>query len=83
MAIISDTNLGRYEIQSPARLQDTLLADWTADDLRLALNEQHTRALRTQHLIFPFFDGRRPSQAVAESADPRWQIFVVQKRAFR
>jgi hypothetical protein len=47
MAITSDTKLGRYEIQSPADPQDTLLADWTADDLHLSLSEMHTQALRT------------------------------------
>jgi hypothetical protein len=41
-----------------------------------------TQALRTEHLIFPFFDDRKPSQAAAVSADARRQIFFVQKRAF-
>jgi len=41
-----------------------------------------TQALRAEHLIFPFFDDRKPSQAAAVSADARRQIFIVQKRAF-
>jgi len=36
---------------------------------RDSLNEKLTQALRTQHLIFPFFDDRKPSQAGAVSAD--------------
>jgi hypothetical protein len=48
------TKLGPYQIQSPEGALDTLLVDWTPDDRRLSLNEKLT--LRTEHLIFRFFD---------------------------
>jgi hypothetical protein len=42
-----------------------------------------TQALRTEQLIFLFFDDRKPSQAAAVSADARRQIFYVRKRVCR
>jgi hypothetical protein len=71
MALTSGTKLRPYQIQSPAGAPDTLLVDWTPDDWYLSLNEKLTRALRTEHLIFPFFDDRKPSQVAAVSADAR------------
>ena len=71
MALTSGTKLGPYQIQSPVGARDTLLVDWTPDDRYLSLNEKLTEALRTEHLIFPFFDDRKPSQAAAVSADAR------------
>jgi hypothetical protein len=71
MALTSRTKLGPYQIQSPVGARDTLLVDWTPDDPYLYLNEKLTQALRTEHLIFPFFDDRKPSQAAAVSADAR------------
>jgi len=71
MAITSGTKLGPCEIQSPAGARDTLLVDWTPDDRYLSLTERLTQALRTEHLIFRFFNDRKPSQAEAVSADAR------------
>ena len=71
MELTSGTKLGPYQIQSPVGARDTLLVDWTPDDRYLSLNEKLTEALRTEHLIFPFFDDRKPSQAAAVSADAR------------
>lgn len=69
MALTSGTKLGPYQIQSPEGARDTLRVDWTPDDRRLSLNEKLT--LSIEHLIFPFFDDRKPSQAAAVSADAR------------
>lgn len=83
MALTSGTKLGPYyENQSPVGARDTLLVDWTPDDRYLFLNEKLTQALRTERPVFSFFDDRKSSQAAAVSADARWQIFSVQKRAF-
>jgi hypothetical protein len=71
MALTSSTKLGPHQIQSPVGARDTLLVDWTPDDRYLSLNEKLTHALRTEHLISPFFDDRKPSQAAAVSADAR------------
>jgi hypothetical protein len=71
MALTSGTKLRPCQIQSPAGARDTLLVDRTPDDGYLSLNEKLTRALRTKHLIFPFFDDHKPSQAAAVSEDSR------------
>jgi hypothetical protein len=71
MALTSGTKRRPCQIQSPAGARDTLLVAWTPDDRYLSLNEKLTQALRTEHLIFPFFDDRRPSQAAAVSEDSR------------
>jgi hypothetical protein len=71
MALTSGMKLRHYQIQSPVGARDTLLVDWTPDDRYLSLNEKITQALRTKHLIFPFFDDREPSEAAAVSEDSR------------
>lgn len=81
MALASSTRLGPYQIQSPIGDRGNLLVDWTPDDRYLSLKKKLTQALRIEHLIFPFFDDRKPSQAAAVNADARWQIFFVQERA--
>ena len=45
--------------------------DWTPDDGYLSLHERLTQALRTEHLIFRFFNDRKASQAEAVSAVAR------------
>jgi hypothetical protein len=82
MALTSGTKLRPCQSQSPVGASDTLPVDWTPDDRFLSLHERLTQALRIKHLIFPFFDDRKPSQAAALSEDSRWQIFFVQKRTF-
>jgi hypothetical protein len=82
MALTSGMKPRHYQIQSPVGARDTLLVDWTPDDRYLSLNEKLIQASRTEHLIFRFFDDRKPSQAATVSADARRQTFFVQKRAF-
>jgi hypothetical protein len=71
MALTSGTKRRPYQIQSPVGARDTLLVAWTPDDRYLSFNEKLTQALRTEHLIFPFFDDRKPSQSAALSEDSR------------